>query len=181
MGKNILTGWLHVTAKEFKILFKNRFLLLIYLSVIVALVLIALFIRAYLHDAMFQFFDFNIVYPALPTYMILSVIFSVSIFLMSQGAVSFTEEDAIGTADRLKIMNMPYPIIVVGKFIFYYLSALIMVVCFDIALYLFFLTNKNQISWDLSNFAIYMLLWPLVMVTLAGIFYGLVRLLKGSK
>ena len=181
MGKNILTGWLHVTAKEFKILIKNRFLLLIYLSVIVALILIALFIRAYLEPTMLSFFDFSIVYPALPTYMILSVIFSVSIFLMSQGTVSFTEEDSIGTADRLKIMNMPYAVIVVGKFIFYYLSAVIMVVCFNIALYLFFLSYPSQINWSIKNLAVYILLWPLFMVTLAGIFYGLVRLLKGSK
>lgn len=182
MGKNILTGWLHVTAKEFKILFKNRFLLLIYLSVIVTLVLIALFIRYSLAPSMLQFFDFSFFYPSLPTYMILSVIFAVTIFLMSQGAVSFTEEDVIGTADRLKIMNMPYPIIVIGKFLFYYLSAIVMIVAFNIALYLFFLSYPQQkMSWSIENLAVYILLWPLVMVTLAGIFYGLVRLLKGSK
>jgi hypothetical protein len=181
MGKNILTGWIHVTVKELKILIKNRFLLLIYLSVIVALILIALFIRVYLEPEMLSYFDFSAFYPALPTYMILTVIFSVSIFLMSQGAVSFTEEDVIGTADRLRIMNMPYVTIVIGKFIFYYLSAIIMVACFNIALYLFFMSYKNQIPWDFNNFAIYILLWPLVMVVLAGLFYGLVRLLKGKK
>lgn len=182
MGKNILTGWLHVMVKEFRILLKNRFLLLIYLSVIVTLVLIALFIRYSLGPSMLQFFDFSFFYPSLPTYMILSVIFAVSIFLMSQGAVSFTEEDVIGTADRLRIMNMPYPIIVIGKFLFYYLSAIIMVVVFNVALYLFFLSYPQQkMTWSVENFAIYILLWPFAMVTLAAVFYGFVRLLKGNK
>ena len=59
MGKNILTGWLHVMAKDFKILLKNKFLLLIYLSVIFALMLIGAFIAFYIYPQILDLFDLS--------------------------------------------------------------------------------------------------------------------------
>ncbi len=182
MGKNILTGWLQVTIKDFKILIKNKFLLLIFVSVILALVMFALFVRFYLGPIIMTFFDFSTFYPSLTTYYILCVIFAVTIFMMSQGAVSITNEVKHGTADRMKIMNMPFFALVFGKFMFYYLSAVIMVILYNIALMIMFLSYSTYVwSWGITNLAVFILLWPLIMVFLAGMFYSLVRSLKGKR
>lgn len=184
MGKNIIAGWLQVTAKDFRVLFKNRFLLLIYLSVVLGLVLFSLFIRFYIGPTMFAYFGKEYYYPSLPNYMIYCVIFSVTIFMMSQGAVSITNETKHGTADRMKIMNMPYGAMVLGKMFFYYLSAVIYVFIFNASIYfLFYNFQMEELykMWSVGNIIQFVFVWPLFMVILAGIFYGLVQLFKGKR
>lgn len=185
MGKNILTGWLHVMAKDFKILLKNKFLLLIYLSVIFALMLIGAFIAFYIYPQILDLFDLSATYPSIPNYMVLGVVFAVSIFLMSQGDVSISSESTIGTADRMKIMNMPYALMIVGKMLFYYLSAFIMMLIYNLSFLLLLSINHQGQNimelWSLPKVLLYQFFWPLVMVLLAGLLYSIVQLFKTKK
>ncbi len=182
MGKNPITSWLVVTAKDFRILFKNKFLLLIYSAIGLAVVLLALFIKFYLHPTMFRFFTVEDYLPALPNFMLYFVIFASSLYLMSQGAVSITEEMSSGTADRLKIMNVSGSTLVFGKMVFFYLASLIHVLIFNIVCTLSFYEVEGVMwmNWTIPDLLIYILAWPLLMVAAAGIFYGLITFLRRS-
>jgi|GEM_PF-688519 len=177
MGKNILTSWLVVTGKDFKILYKNRYLFLIYLAVVLSIILLALFIGLYLAPVMLSFFPPNEYLPALPNFMVYFVIFTSTLYLMSMGAASFTKERELGTSDRIKTMNILPSTMIFGKMFFYYLVALIQAIIFNgISIFFFYEVNGMQIwmNWNVSNFFEYVFLWPLVMVCGAGVLFALV-------
>lgn len=182
MGKNPITSWLVVTAKDFRVLFRNRFLLLIYAAIGLAVILLALFIKFYLHPTMFKFFSVEDYLPALPNYMLSFVIFASSLYMMSQGAVSITVEMSSGTSDRLRIMNISRSTLVFGKMVFFYLASLIYVLLFNIVCTLCFyeVDDVMWMNWSIIDLLIYIFVLPLLMVAIAGIFYGLIALLKKS-
>lgn len=180
MGKNALTSWLVITAKDFKVLIKNKFLFLIYFAVGIAVILLALFIKFYLGNTMFRFFTPDQYLPALPNYMVYFVIFASSLYLMSQGAVSITEEHESGTADRLMTMNVGAATIYVGKFVFFYLVALLQIILFNsISTLLFWeIEGIHLMNWTVPDVLMYVFVWPFFMVLGAALLYALITVIR---
>lgn len=178
MGKNALTSWLVVTGKDFKILFKNRSLFLIFLGIIVALVTLAIFQGTYLKEGMFSFFDATGYLPALPNYMIYFVIFASSLYMMNLGPVSFTNEHQTGTINRLKIQNVSAISVTIGKIFFFYLAAIIQVLIFNgVATWYFRDKGATPMNWEVSSALIHILLWPFIMIFGAYIIYLFIHLI----
>ncbi|HOO97200.1 MAG TPA: hypothetical protein PKV16_02865 [Caldisericia bacterium] len=181
MGKNTFTSWLVVTGKDFKVLWKNRPLLLIYLGVIVALIVLAIFQGTYLFNELLQNFDASKYLPSLPNYMIYFVIFTSALFMMNQGPVSFTNENKTGIINRLKIMNIGYGSVIFGKLFFFYIAALIQVLLFNVAATILFLAESSRyglapMNWDVMQLLNFVLLWPLIMVLGAFVLYLLISM-----
>jgi hypothetical protein len=181
MGSNVLTKWLFVTKKDFKILFKNRPLLLIFLGIIVALLALATFQGLVLKNSMFVFFDAKDYLPALPNYMIYFVIFASSLFMMNLGPVSFTNEYLEGTINRLKIQNVTVISMTIGKIVFFFLASVIQVTIFNIVATWYFWSDGNTpMNWSVNSLLIHILLWPLMMVVGAYVIYLIIFLIKGK-
>lgn len=184
MGKNALTNWLVITSKDFKTLFKNKNVLLIYSAVCLALVMLAILIRFYLYPNAFIYIDVINFLPMVPNYMLYFVIFTSSLYLMNQGSVSFTDEHVHGTSDRLKMLGVSSASFIAGKLFFFYLTSIIQVLIFNAVCLLGFWVTEGAIAMNLfdpiSNFFIYLLLWPLGMVLVAGLFYALVSNIKNA-
>lgn len=181
MGSNILTKWLIVTKKDFKILFKNRSLLLIFLGIIVALLVLATFQGLVLKNSMFVFFDAKDYLPALPNYMIYFVIFASTLFMMNLGPVSFTNEYREGTINRLRIQNVTVLSMTFGKIVFFFLASVIQVIVFNaLATWYFWSDGPAPMNWSVKSLLVHILLWPLMMVVGAYIIYLIILLIKGK-
>ncbi|HOU08041.1 MAG TPA: hypothetical protein PLX04_06735 [Caldisericia bacterium] len=184
MGKNALTKWLVITSKDFKTLFKNKNVLLIYSAVCLALIMLAVLVRFVLYPNAFKYVDPINFLPMFPNYMLYFVIFTSSLYLMNQGSVSFTDEHVHGTSDRLKMLGVSSGSFVAGKLFFFYLASIIQVIIFNAVCLLGFWVTEDVIAMNLfnpiSNFFIYLLLWPLGMVLVAGLFYSLVSNIKNA-
>lgn len=180
MGKNALTSWLVITAKDFRVLFRNKFLFLIYFAVGIAIILLAFFIKFYLGNTMFRFFTPDQYLPALPNYMVYFVIFASSLYLMSQGAVSVTQEHESGTADRLMTMNVGTGAIYFGKFIFFYLVALLQIILFNVISTLLFWETEgiSLMNWTVPDILLFVLVWPFFMVLGAALLYALITVIR---
>lgn len=180
MGKNALTSWLVVTAKDFKVLFRNRSLLLIYTAISLSIMLLALFIGIFLFNIMLQFFPATDYLPALPNYMLSFVIVVSSVYLISQGAVSITEENEKCTIDRLLIMNVSPLSIYFGKFVFFYLITIIQVILFNLVCTICFwnVQGTEYMNWTVPDILMYVLVWPFFMVLGAALLYALITLIR---
>lgn len=181
MGKNALTSWLVITAKDFKVLIKNKFLFLIYCAVGLGLLFLALFVK-FVVGNLFGAYDAADYLPHMPNYILYFVIFTSSLYMMSQGAVSFTDELESGTADRLITMNVGALTIYFGKFVFFYLASLIHIIIYNSAvtiLYTIFKTiDVDFLNWTAPSFFMYVFVWPFFMVLGAAILYALIAMIR---
>lgn len=179
MGKNALTSWLVITAKDFKVLIKNKFLFLIYFAVGIVIILLSFFMK-FIVGNLLSVYQPEKYLPAMPNYMVYFVIFASSLYLMSQGAVSITEEHESGTADRLMTMNVGSAAIYVGKFVFFYLVALLQIILFNIISTLLFweIENVKYMNWTVPDVLMYVFVWPFFMVLGAALLYALITVIR---
>ncbi|MEZ4813298.1 MAG: hypothetical protein R2883_07500 [Caldisericia bacterium] len=181
MGKNTLTSWLVVAGKDFKVLFKNRSLFLIFMGVVIALITLAVFQGTVLLNTLYDSFDASDYLPMLPNYMIYFVIFASTLYMMNLGPVSFTNEHQTGTVNRLKIQNVSMFSVSFGKIVFFYTISIILTLVFNASVIWFFLEEsyKSKIppmGWTTSTILIHILLWPLMMVLGAYLIYLVISL-----
>ncbi len=179
MGKSALTSWLVIAGKDFKILFKNRSLFLIFMGVLAALITLAIIQGTFIKETIYTWLDADKYLPMLPNYMIYFVIFTSTLYMMNQGPASFTNEYQTGTIDRLKIQNVSIFSLSAGKIVFFYLIAIILTLIFNgLATYFFWDKGITPMNWTVSNALVHILLWPLGMVLGAYIVYLIISLIN---